>query len=52
MSYPARRLAIVVAAALATSLAACTSPVAPSAPSNTDAPGERPSSGIYMGGVG
>lgn len=53
MSHTVRRLALVAAAALATSLAACTNPVAPSSPSNTDTPAERPSStGVYQGSGG
>lgn len=51
MPQTARRLALVAAAALATTLAACTNPVAP-ATGNTDTPAERPSSGVYMGSVG
>lgn len=53
MSHIVRRLALTAAAALVTSLAACTNPVAPTSASNTDAPAERPSSGgVYMGSGG
>jgi hypothetical protein len=47
-----RRLALLVAAALATSLAACTNPVAPTAPDAAKTPVERPSAGVYMGSAG
>lgn len=52
MPHTVRRLALVGATALAAAMAACTNPVAPAAPSGADAPAERPSSGVYMGGVG
>ena len=50
MSLSIRRLAI--AATLAAALAACTSPLAPTAASSTTTPAERPSSGVYQGGTG
>ncbi len=52
MPHAARRLVVLVAAALATSLAACTNPVAPTGPEARQAPAERPSAGVYMGSAG
>jgi hypothetical protein len=53
MSHTARRLVIIASAVLATTLAACTNPVAPSGPRNLPVPSERPSGdGVYMGSVG
>jgi hypothetical protein len=52
MPHTARRLALIVAAALATSLAACTNPMAPTAPDAAKTPSERPSAGVYMGSAG
>jgi hypothetical protein len=53
MSHIARRLALTAAAALVTTLAACTNPVAPAPASNTSLPAERPSNGgVYMGSGG
>lgn len=52
MPHTTRRLALLVAAALATTLAACTNPVAPASPRDMKAPVERPNAGVYMGSVG
>jgi hypothetical protein len=54
MSHTARRFALAIAAVLATTLAACTNPVAPVSPNGTKAPAERPNSdaAVYQGGVG
>ena len=54
MSHTARRFALAIAAVLATTLAACTNPVAPVSPSGVSAPAERSSAdaAVYQGGVG
>lgn len=52
MSQTARRLVLTTTALLATTLAACTNPVAPAGRETRTAPGERPSAGVYMGSVG
>ena len=55
MPHTVRRLALFAAAALVTTLAACTNPVAPTSPSGANAPAERPSNNggaVYQGGVG
>ena len=55
MPHTVRRLALFAAAALVTTLAACTNPVAPTSPNGVEAPAERPSNegrGVYQGGVG
>lgn len=43
---------VAVAATLALALAACTNPVAPAPGNSADAPAERPSAGVYLGGMG